>query len=128
MSAEFSPKQVRRMFFDREGQRCFFCRRVLSFSMRGQIGPGGWSVHHRKGRYPGGDGYANGLVLCGTGTTGCHGRVTDNPVWAYDLGLSIRRLAVSAEFMPDAVPVTDAAGRKFMLTLDGRARSVEIAS
>lgn len=126
MSAEFSPKQVRHMFFEREGQRCFYCRRQLSWSLRGSMLAGGWSVHHRKGRYPAGATFPNGLVLCGSGAgAGCHPWVTEHPQDAYELGLAILRLAVSPEYQPENVRVRDRAGRWFLLTLDGRAVEVE---
>ena len=39
--------------------------------------------HHRLNRSRGGlDDDTNLVPLCGTGTTGCHGRVTVNPEWA----------------------------------------------
>lgn len=31
----------------------------------------------------------NSVRLCGSGTTGCHGRVTGNPEWARTLGLNV---------------------------------------
>lgn len=125
MGAEFTAKQVRHLFFTREAQRCFYCRRPLSFQLRGSMLAGGWSVHHRKGRRAGDNSYPNGLVLCGTGTTGCHGRVTEDPEWAYDFGLAIRRLATTPEFSPALLRVRDGAGRWFLLTAGGRAVEVE---
>lgn len=127
MSAEFSAKQVRHMFFEREGQRCFYCRRALSFILRGSPLDGGWSVQHRKGRGAGMDTYPNGIVLCGTGGpgSGCHGRATVNPEWAYAMGLSILRNATTPEYRPENVRVRDLAGRWFLLTENGRAIEVE---
>jgi len=47
--------------------------------------------HHRKGRSQGGAWCpSNGLDLCGSGTTGCHGEVTVNPRIAYERGWSVR--------------------------------------
>lgn len=128
MTAEFSPRQVRHMFFDREGQRCFYCRRLLSWSLRGSMLAGGWSVHHRKGRGEGRSTFPDGLVLCGTGTTGCHGEVTHKDAWAKELGLAISRLATTPEYRPENVRVRDKAGRWFLLTQDGRAVEVEAAA
>lgn len=57
--------------------------------------------HHRKNRSQGGlDCLSNALHLCGSGTTGCHGLVTENPAMAYDRGWSVR-----SGFDPAHVPV-----------------------
>lgn len=46
--------------------------------------------HHRKNRSQGGKTTpANLLLLCGTGTTGCHGYVTDHPREAWREGVSV---------------------------------------
>lgn len=48
--------------------------------------------HHRKNRSQGGkDTLANALHLCGSGTTGCHGHVTEHPAESYDKGWSVLR-------------------------------------
>lgn len=31
----------------------------------------------------------NAVPLCGSGTTGCHGHVTEHPAWARDVGLTV---------------------------------------
>lgn len=47
--------------------------------------------HHRKNRSQGGGNeLSNAMHLCGSGTTGCHGRVTENPAEAYHYGWSVR--------------------------------------
>lgn len=47
----------------------------------------GLNWHHRKLRSQGGDWSAsNGILLCGSGSVGCHGRVHGNPREAYDYG------------------------------------------
>jgi len=47
--------------------------------------------HHRKNRSQGGGNeLSNAMHLCGSGTTGCHGRVTENPAEAYHFGWSVR--------------------------------------
>ncbi|QYF98483.1 hypothetical protein [Microbacterium sp. PAMC21962] len=132
MTAEYTTKQVRHLFFEREGQRCFYCRRVLSFQLRGSLLDGGWSIHHRKGRGAGMNTYSNGIVLCGTGgpaksgpVKNCHDEVTRNPSWAYEMGLAILRNATTAEYQPQNVRVRDRAGRWFLLTEHGRAVEVE---
>lgn len=46
-----------------------------------------WSLQHRKKRSAGVDNRpCNLIVLCGSGTTGCHGWVEDNPKMAAYLG------------------------------------------
>lgn len=125
MTAEFTAKQVRHIFFEREQQRCFYCRRALSWALRGSMLTGGWSLHHRKGRGMGGTRErmtcAHGLVLCGTGSTGCHGWVTEHPQDAFALGLCTPKNATTPELQPPAVWVSDKAGRRFLLTENGRA-------
>jgi len=74
--SEFSPAVFARIW-DRDQGRCARCGVPLSPNARGFE----WSVHHRCPRSSGGtrrlwvNEAANGLLLCGTGTTGCHGRV-----------------------------------------------------
>lgn len=47
--------------------------------------------HHRKNRSQlGGNELSNALHLCGSGTTGCHGQVTEHPADAYNYGWSVR--------------------------------------
>jgi hypothetical protein len=49
------------------------------------------NFHHRKNRSQlGGNNIANALHLCGSGTTGCHGMVTEHPRDAYTYGWSVR--------------------------------------
>ena len=50
------------------------------------------SRHHRKLRSRGGgDEVSNGVLLCGSGTTGCHGWAHANPAEATRLGLIVSR-------------------------------------
>lgn len=66
--------------WDRDGNRCQWCgRRDVS------------QIHHRLPRGRGGDNrLSNLIVLCGSGTTGCHGRVEHNRALAYDHGLLVK--------------------------------------
>lgn len=73
------------LLWARSGGRCERCNH--EFTGRGV------SRHHRMRRRDGGDRLANLLLLCGTGTTGCHGYVTEHPEEAYANGWSIRALA-----------------------------------
>lgn len=65
----------------REQQRCARC---------GVIIWAGGSRHHRKfkGRR-GGDEVSNGILLCGSGTTGCHGWAHAHPVSARMKGFAL---------------------------------------
>lgn len=57
---------------------------------------------------------ANCLVLCGTGTEGCHGYVEAHREESYELG----RLVRSGDD-PCTVPVTLRGGGRVLLTVDG---------
>lgn len=79
----------------RERQRCARCGVVIWH---------GGSRHHRKFRSRrGGDEVSNGLLLCGSGTTGCHGWVHSNPISARQKGF-----AVNSTEDPRLVPVEHA--------------------
>lgn len=75
---------------DRDG--CALC----GFTVAGERGRG-WSVHHRKPRGMGGtkdpaiSSPANGVLLHGTGTTMCHGKVEANREGYTDAGFLINR-------------------------------------
>ena len=75
--------QVRHMALLRALYRCERCLLPLSSQ---------WSLHHRRPRRMGGtrrpDANApqNLLVLCGSGTTGCHGWLESNRTEAYQTG------------------------------------------
>ncbi|GAA2577821.1 hypothetical protein GCM10009862_16420 [Microbacterium binotii] len=79
--------------WDRDGGRCFKCGRRLVFEYRGID----WSAHHRSPRQMGGSKVwwinqaANGLLLCGSGVTGCHGWVEANRREAEIQGFIVRR-------------------------------------
>lgn len=49
------------------------------------------NAHHRKNRsQAGGDELSNLLAVCGSGTTGCHGYITEHPAESYLKGWSVR--------------------------------------
>lgn len=50
----------------------------------------GGSRHHRKLRRFGDHSTANLILLCGSGTTGCHGWVHAHPAESYDNGWMVR--------------------------------------
>lgn len=66
-----------------------------------------WSFHHRKPRGMGGsrdpliNSPANIILLCGSGTEGCHGWVESNRWQSYDEGLLVHR-----NDDPEEIPVT----------------------
>lgn len=71
---------ARRVVRARSGGLCEVCGRAPATN---------W--HHRVGRAHGGPwSPENGLDLCGSGTTGCHGRITVSPALAYERGWSVR--------------------------------------
>jgi hypothetical protein len=79
--------------------RCEVCAGPLA-------GVVGFSIHHRLPRRMGGsrrpelNSPANLVVVCGSGTTGCHGRIEANRERAYEDGLLLR-----ADQAPTDVPV-----------------------
>lgn len=104
------PKGVRSDVLERDDFTCQRCK----ISILGRA----YSLHHRKGRR-GEDSHsrANLVVLCGSGSTGCHGHVHGHPNEAYSSGFMIHRLGFDD---PADVPLVDIAGHGFLLTHDGR--------
>ncbi|MGF3055641.1 HNH endonuclease [Microbacterium sp. YY-01] len=72
----FSTSTVHRIVA-RDRGACVRCGLLVAHLPRGVA----WSVHHRRARGAGGtsvvwvNAASNGVVLCGSGTTGCHGWV-----------------------------------------------------
>lgn len=56
------------------------------------------------------------VLMCGSGTTGCHGWATTHPDEAYATGWAIRR---SDTRPPSEIPLTDLRGHTFLLADDG---------
>lgn len=87
---EFSP-QMARLIFYRDDERCARCGMRLLWEWRGSR----WSIHHRKPRGNGGTTRrmtpADGLTLCGTGVTGCHGLIESNRKMAYAEGWLVKQ-------------------------------------
>lgn len=85
---EFSPK-VRQAIFDREDGCCAACGTHILASVFGG------SVQHRRSRNMGGSrdpqtgAVENGLILCGSATTGCHGYTEGHPTWALHNGYRV---------------------------------------
>jgi hypothetical protein len=124
--AEFS-RQVVSLAWVREFARCFRCGAALRWDERGF----GWSAHHRKPRGMGGSSnpklgeVSNLLILCGSGTSGCHGWVESNRSEAGSLGYLIPVAATAPELDPDVVPVVRINGSLVRLSNDGRVHPVE---
>lgn len=99
------PPVVRQTIIDRDHMLCQRCGRQADATAHG------YSMQHRNARGMGGTSDprlarpSNGILLCGSGTTGCHGWVEANPEAAERLGLAVPSWAD-----PESVPV---------LTFDG---------
>lgn len=84
-------KRTLDLVWARDDACCFLCKVTL---WRGQ---GSYSVHHRRARGMGGskdpvtNSPANLLLLCGSGTSGCHGRIEKHRSWALESGLLVRQ-------------------------------------
>lgn len=126
-AGDFTPAVVRKAFYEREQERCFLCREPLRWEDRGV----GWSAHHRKPRGMGGTSdprtgsISNCLIVCGSGTTGCHGRIERNREVALKVGLLIPKNATTESFAPAAVRVRRMDRTWWLLTESGRAVEVE---
>lgn len=86
-----SEESARRIVRERCWGRCELCRAgsPLTFAHRRNRSHGGaWAP-------------SNGLALCGSGTTGCHGWTEANPTWAYQGGWRIH----GDQTPPSEVPV-----------------------
>jgi len=95
-------KQTLDIVWERDQDRCFNCWKILHRSQ------GGYSVHHRIPRGMGGsrdpvlDSPANLVLLCGTGTTGCHGLIEQNREMYTAYGFLISHLSLVD---PTRVPI-----------------------
>ncbi len=99
------PRPVRTAIVLRDEGRCVGCGRAVAVVLDDryhQVAP--FSIHHRVLKGMGGrstDNRAvNGLTLCGSGTTGCHGRTHHSRDWAASRGY-----IVAADESPETVPV-----------------------
>ena len=104
-------REVRAVILSRDEQSCQWCGVP--------VWARAYSIHHRKPRQMGGTRDkrvnlpANGLVLCGLGTTGCHGYLESHRATAYVDGFLIRSLD-DAETTPVVTPFG-----AFLLSNDG---------
>jgi len=128
-AGEFSPRVARMVFFERDGEACFRCRRPLRWHERGFS----WSLHHRKPRGMGSSldpivgSASNAIPLCGHATSpdGCHHWAEKYRDTAREHGYLIPRNATTPEYAPTAVRVKDMYGQWWLLTESGRAVEVD---
>ena len=74
-----NEKQARALVYERSGGVCEVCSRAR-----------GTNWHHRQNQGQGGTWCpSNGLHVCGSGTTGCHGRITTHPAAAREQGWAV---------------------------------------
>lgn len=104
--------QVRALVWERAAGRCEICGRF----------PGDFfSIHHRRARGMGGTRSksvnmpANLLFVCGSGTTGCHGKIESFRHMAYQSGWLLKWGQDAS-----AAPFVDSSGVWWLLDNDGR--------
>lgn len=125
MTATFSPKTVT-IITNRDRGCCAWCGRPIN----GERGVD-WSVHHRQPRGMGGTKarHANlpsaGVLLHGSGTTGCHGLVETHRGRAIEAGFLVSRLGVQK---PSAVAIQHAVHGYCWLGDDGSVLTVQEAN
>lgn len=111
------------LIYDRDRGCCFRCGAVCAPWRRGQD----WSIHHRRPRGSGGSSLewvsraANGVLLCGTGTTGCHGWAESNRTVARELGYLV---PLNGTLTSSDVPIMRRDGTWWRLSDDGTMRQV----
>lgn len=110
------PAVVRQTIIDRDHMACVRCGRAVD------AGSFGYSLQHRDNRGMGGTRDerinlpANGIVLCGSGTTECHGWVEDHETEAARCGWVVLSWAD-----PETVPVLTHTGAWVLLSNKGTA-------
>jgi hypothetical protein len=99
--------ETRAIVITRAHERCELCGGTLTQGM---------SIHHRKPRQMGGSKTAwinepvNLLAVCGSGTTGCHGRIESLRRLSYEYGWLVHQGT-----RPHEIPFCDLQGRWFLL-------------
>lgn len=119
-----APKRVRAEVLLRDLGQCVACGLTVVVEDGNGLRPvQQYSLQHRVARGMGGrsviDEPFNLLTMCGTGTTGCHGRAESDPDWARSRGYR-----VDSWDRPENVPVIVAVapGVDEAYQLDGAAR------
>lgn len=83
-----TPKPVKRDPAEAKARTVVRARSEGRCEVCGRAPASNW--HHRQNRSGGGRwDAANGLAVCGTGSTGCHGHITTNPRVAREQGWSV---------------------------------------
>jgi 5-methylcytosine-specific restriction protein A len=108
-------QKTRDLVKERDAFRCVVCGRPVGSDH---------SVHHRRNRGTGGSSNprinlpSNLLLVCGSGTTLCHGEITNNAnrAKALEAGWVV---PLNAKIEPAAVPVTHALYGRVLLADDG---------
>lgn len=119
MATGFSVRTAQ-MIIDRDKGKCFRCGELVDLSARGLA----FSLHHRRPRGAGGTSLwwvnlpSNGVLLCGSGTTGDHGWVERNRHEARELGYLV---PLNGILTPSQVPIVRYDGALVYLTDDGQA-------
>lgn len=104
MSATGFTPRAEQLILQRDGGNCVRCGRHVVYMERGIA----WSIHHRRPRGSGGTSVAwvsaaaNGIVLCGSGTTGCHGWVEARRTESIEDGFLI---SANGQAKADEVPI-----------------------
>lgn len=112
-------EETRFLVYARAGYRCERCFKKL-------LGVFGASVHHRRPRMMGGSKKpelhkpANLIVLCGSGTSGCHGWVESNRDKAREHGYLIHKVSSAEE-----IPFRDNAGIWYLIDNNGLKRQFD---
>jgi hypothetical protein len=110
------PRVVRETMLDRDNLTCQRCGDPID-----QESFLGYSMQHRDNRHMGGTRWegvnlpSNGITMCGSATTGCHGWAESNPTEAERLGFAVQSWAD-----PTTVPVKTHRGWR-LLTDNGTA-------
>ena len=111
-----ATEATRNMVLERANYRCELCNKSF-------IGVG-MSIHHRKPRQMGGtknpkiNNASNLLAVCGSGTSGCHGKIESNREEAYKNGHLVHSYEDPAE-VPVFVYITPNMTQRVFLTDEG---------
>lgn len=125
MTAPKPTKAVIALVIDRDFGRCAVCYNHIDTSQNRGVS---WSIHHRCPRAAGGTSRvwvneaANLLLVCGSGTTGCHGWVESHRDIARQQGLLI---SSNGRDVAEDVEVEHARYGRVKLTNDGGVRTTQ---
>jgi hypothetical protein len=111
-SGDDPSPEVRAVVEDRDLGWCVRCGLA--------VGDGPQSIHHRIRRSQGGSHQPDNLILlCGSGTTGCHGWVHAHPAAARDFGWLLKSTENPLD-VPVAYARQEGGFTEYWLTADGR--------